>query len=340
MEYARFDEPEKPVERDDRPAVYVEGGKRIYRASQLGECARALVAAGLGMEPAEPHEFMQRAAEFGAEHEAGILDYLHREYGFEILERQTQVELAVGSRYILRGHVDAIAINPWTKERQIIEIKTAAESRAADLLAALGKNVYPHAFVEKEPRYAFQLAVYMLKLKLTATYVIWPTFKQDGRLVLAKSPELVQVEQPPLSWSAILRRIEKVERWITKGEFPPCDRSDGFFCSFRYLCERRPAEQVVADRMGEIDAWASAYRAAQQQRDQAEALMRQAREKLLELAGNDSRLETARFRVAVSRFPRTSYDFKAMEADPQVAAIIAPYRRETTVESVRVTEVS
>lgn len=321
--------------RDDRAIVYTEGSRRVYRASALGSCIRALVAAGLGMEPAEPHEFMQRAAEFGAEHEAGILEWLERERGFRMLQRQVPVELSVGARYTLRGHVDALA-STQGGSGFIVEVKTAGQERAERLVSALRSG--PQTFVEAEPRYAFQVSVYMLRLKLPALYVVWPTLRHDGQLALAKSPELVMLEKPPLGWSDVIRRIEDAERWIAKGELPPCDRSDSYFCPFRYLCERRPAEQVAADRAVEIDAWASAYRAAQAQRDQAEALMRQAREKLLELAGSDSRLETQRYRVTVSRFSRTSYDFKAMEADPQVAAVIAPYRRETVVESVRVYE--
>src|SRR5690606_24133379 len=115
--------------RDDRPIVYTEGHRRVYRASALGSCLRALVAAGLGMTPSEPHEVMMRAAEFGTRHDAGILEWLQRHKGFRIVEQQVPVELVVGSRYVLRGHVDAIAevmLYNIDMTRAIVEIKTAS----------------------------------------------------------------------------------------------------------------------------------------------------------------------------------------------------------------------
>src|SRR5690606_36464476 len=149
--------------------------------------------------------------------------------------------------------------------------------------------------------------------------------RQNGTDALADSPYIEPISKPPLNWADILKRIEEAEQWIAKGEFPPCDRAEtSFFCSHRYLCEKPDAELAPPDRAVEIDAWAAAYAAAKAQRDQADGLMKQAREKLLELAGEDKRLETARYRVAVSRYNRVTYDTKGMESDPQLAPLIAP----------------
>lgn len=316
------------MESDDRAIVYEEASRRIYRASGLGGCIRSLVAAGMGISPAEPHDFMKRAAEFGQEAEPNLIHHLEND-GWKLVSQQEVVELRVG-RAVIRGHIDAIVEKDG--QRRIVECKTSSQDRADRIIRCVREG----RFHEVEPKYAFQISVYMLRLKLPALYVVWPTKTNDeGTRELVGSPTVLEIHKPPVGIVDIVSRIQKAEEWIEKAEFPKCDRSESrYFCPFRHLCEN---EEPQPEEAPEINAWARMYADAKEQRDRAEKVMEEAKTRMIEAIGESGRIDTEEYRVIVTKSSRTYYDTRSIRQNDALAELLKPFERTSHFIQLRVT---
>ena len=88
---------------DNRASAYREGDISIYRASAIGSCTKALVAAMLGYKedrPAFTHNILTNAAKEGNLHEDAIVAELQDTYGWRVWASQDIVEEQV---IVIRG---------------------------------------------------------------------------------------------------------------------------------------------------------------------------------------------------------------------------------------------
>jgi hypothetical protein len=97
----------------DANSVYEEvtdtGSHWVYRASSLGGCQNALACARRNLTPASTPQDLQNRFDLGKELEPIILERLRARYGFKLYGYQSVVEMEVGSKVLVRGHVDALA---------------------------------------------------------------------------------------------------------------------------------------------------------------------------------------------------------------------------------------
>ena len=106
--------PDEPGEahNPNAAAVYMEGegddAVAVYRASSLMSCQNLLLMARLGYEGAAPPEEMQKRFDAGHYHEPLILGKLE-EMGTTVYNRQGYVDLPVGKKALIRGHIDGMA---------------------------------------------------------------------------------------------------------------------------------------------------------------------------------------------------------------------------------------
>lgn len=91
---------------DNRPPVYYEQGRWVYRASSLGSCPKALMAARMGMQPAPPPPKLQAAFDEGHAAESLILEQAADWFEADIHSHQETVEIKVDSKTLIRGSID------------------------------------------------------------------------------------------------------------------------------------------------------------------------------------------------------------------------------------------
>lgn len=241
---------------DDRPGVYSEGRrgstseKYIYRASNVGDCKRALVAMWEGQNTArgEKRETMlAAAADAGNQFEEAVVEYL-RGLGWEFESRQTEAEIQVVPKVYVRGHTDGICVDPDNGRRYLLEVKSMSKNQYAKW-ARTGFDGFR--------KYAFQISCYMKAnagLDVLYVVVMRPGEEEDetGKLRLIKNPfehvieeakagrlmiTRIPAKKPPVSWGAVMKHIGEVEKYrkMGWGEHPPCDVDDKWFCPFWYL---------------------------------------------------------------------------------------------------------
>ena len=316
------------VVRDDRPDVYPEGRYWVYRASAIGGCIRALLAARLGFNPVLPPtqeaaDILEEALEYGRAQEEVILDELRAD-GWTIEAQQTELEIRFGN-VIIRGHLDAVASK--NGQRRGVEIKTAGKDRFQRFVRhGLGYTGDP--VIRK---WAYQVSFYMARTGLPWVVVTQERVEQ-GRGAL----HFLWLDRPPVPVLDILRRVKKVEQLAQDGALSTttCDVEHDFFCPFRYLCVH-PAtpEEQDAMRAAVIDEWAEKYLRGQALEKQGKALKDEARAQLLELVGKGNKTRTERYQVSFSTYQDVRYDTAAMEAHFGSEAL-APFKK--TVERDRI----
>src|SRR5579859_1897922 len=196
-------------------SVYWDTDKEVwvYRASGLGSCLRALVAARRGVEPrshdGESLQIMQECVL----HEDAILRRLEAE-GITLLGRgQTQVELPIpGTNAVVRGHIDEETAD------SVVEVK--ARSRSAYYR-------WQRQGFDGFPEMAWQVSFYGAALHKPVLLV---TKNRDSGELFK-----VTVHELPHSLNDIISRVLLVENLATATEdYPACDR-DGFMCRFYFL---------------------------------------------------------------------------------------------------------
>ena len=105
---------------DDRAIAYQEDDVSVYRASGLGSCVTALVAAKAGHEKARSEyseKILVDAAREGNLHEGSVIHTLKTEHGWRIEGSQDLMEMKIlGSRVIIRGHIDGFARPKGTRK--------------------------------------------------------------------------------------------------------------------------------------------------------------------------------------------------------------------------------
>ncbi len=161
----------------------------------------------------------------GKLHEASIIDRL-REMGYEIRDEAKQREMVVRviPGVFIRGHIDGWANGAAFPDGAVVEAKSMSQDRFK-------------AWVDKGwdggfRSYAWQISTYMHGFGVgQALYAA--KNRNSGAM------DVRVIEGLPVPWEKIRRKIIEVEKWVVRGELPPCDSDipDGekFFCPFAYL---------------------------------------------------------------------------------------------------------
>jgi hypothetical protein len=248
---------------DDRPSVYDEGDRVIYRASSVGNCIKSLVAARQGITPADhPDWLMEKFAE-GNTAEPIIVDWIKQQGEWEFQspheqesygglpetviptahDNQFLLEIPVGTQALLRCHLDGMAVCTGAKaggktsygwyglmtgKRAVVEVKAFGQS-------------YWEKF-EKEgigafPYYSNQVTIQMAGTGLPCMFVAALKEKggdlardSDGNLVT----KVVFFRETPVPMGQIKARVLKVEAAYRRGELPDCDYNQ-YPCQYFFL---------------------------------------------------------------------------------------------------------
>lgn len=299
---------------DNRPSVYVEGGRTVFRASALGGCLRALVAARLGYDPLPFDEAAELRMGEGNLHEPAIVQWLEGE-GWTVIDQQREVELTVGDTLVIRGHIDGNA--RLTGPTRLLEIK------------AMGHEPYKRWVADRfksNERYAWQVSTYMHALDLPGLFVV--KNRNSGEV------DVMELDEAPIPLAKIKARVASVETIARRGDLPDCDVDYTWNCPYRFLHDQK-ALPLAAVEDAEIDALAAAYDRARTQATQADTMKKLARDRLADVVRDRKKVRTGRWSVSCSLQKKTTIDMAKLKTEVDVS----PYEVTSEVETVRVTEV-
>jgi len=216
---------------DDRPIAYTEGPVSIYRASSIGSCLTALVAAKQGHKPARA-EFQEtvlmNAANEGNLHEPAIVERLKADLGWRVWGGQDVMEKRVIPNVFIRGHIDGFCIPKGARNDRLLEIKTMSKDRFKKWKAS-GTTVRSRLMTDDFIKYGWQISTYMHHYNIPAMYVV--KNRDSGEL------DIGELKLPTVDWKTIKKKIIEAEMWAKRDELPPCvaTSSEQFFCQYPYL---------------------------------------------------------------------------------------------------------
>lgn len=203
----------------------------VYRASAVGYCEWALLAARMGMEPAAPPEAMQKVFSEGHDNEQVILDlfYAQNKYLTKIpptidsngLSGSNRTcEVWIGNQIVIRGHVDDLAEHA-PSQTYLLEAKAVGKSLWSEwikAIAALPESDFVNGdklFAEGGlleglwQKYRDQVEVYM-----AATGAV------QCALIVGQKPERVEGEErgpvTNIEWVWVSPDIQRLARIKTK----------------------------------------------------------------------------------------------------------------------------
>jgi len=269
----------------------------VFRASSITRCDRSLVAAALGHEAQPAPAVLQRAWAEGSHGENKVLELFRggsehwhpkspaledgvltrfkgldpkddKSYHYngvpfnrvrpEILDDdQFTLETPVGSKAVIRGHLDGIAEcfqgpvatgAEWIGRRFVEEAKLFG----VDYFKAWVKSGMADP---KFTMYAWQLSLYMDGTGLPAYFIVgekkrWEDDPQHFGTPQHERYDLDQVhvtrfDTPPVSIGLIKAKVLRLLGWIERGELPDCDQNQ-YGCAYPHLCDSR--EVVAANK--------------------------------------------------------------------------------------------
>lgn len=229
---------------DNRPNVYWddEVGKRIYRASALGNCIRALILDQRGFVQSEPPDMIKAAWERGRHFEQPVIQRFREEYGFTVVDDlsleqygelqwngQIETELPVGTEKVVRCHPDGIVqcyrsnealrrLGIEVGDRYVLEVKAFSESMYAS---------YKSKGLMGFPFYSWQFAVEMITTGLPGAYVVGvKTEDQQGIQFI----DVKFYDTPPHSKLDVVKRVMAIDRGAQEADagegMPNADRCE------------------------------------------------------------------------------------------------------------------
>lgn len=296
--------------------MYLEGDRIVFRASALGGCIRALVAARLGYDPLPFDEAAELRMGEGNLHEPVIVEWLKTD-GWTVVDQQKLVELTVGGTLVIRGHIDGVGGRGANDPARLVEIKAMGEEPF--------KRWVADRFASND-RYAWQVSTYMHALDLPGLFVV--KNRNTGAV------DLFEVDEAPIPLAKIKARVAQVEAIARRGEFPDCDTAYLWNCPYRFLHDQKERPGITEVDDDEVDALAAAYDRARTQAAQADTMKKISRDRLADVVRDRGKVRTGQWSVSCSLQKRTQIDMAKLRAEIDVS----PYEVTSEVETVRVTE--
>lgn len=320
---------------DDRPIVYEEDGKWIYRVSASGSCVRYLVAAALGYEDQrgkKTDDLLERSADEGNLHEDAIVSGLTME-GILVVDRQRLVEIQVLPNVFLRGHIEGLLDYGEHTPRQLFEAKSMSTKQFTKWTN--------HEFGEFD-RYAYQITTYMQAYPdLDCRYIV--KRREDG----FQTEVLIKAGQTPVPFKTIRNKIIAAEKWRRKGELPPCDLANTWGCPVWYLhdeaedAEIVPISEEMQVILGELIAEYVTLKMIEDQGKEAEKARKEINPEILNLLGKLDQTEVVhngiKYRVTRRKGGGSSLDkakVKDMIGSGDIEDAMTPFSYQYPVISV------
>ena len=215
---------------DNRPPAYLEGSVAVYRASAMGSCLKVLVSARRGITPAAPPPKMRAAFQRGHDNEDRIMSLAVTALDLSqpIVGRQQQIEIPVGQRAVIRGHIDGYT----TEHDAVIDAKNLGKSRIKSFeregIAGLGPLGV---------KYAIQGILYCAGMGMGNMIFVAPVVSAvdgaDGALFHSYGiPELNDIAGTDIGGLKV--KVMLAEKHARDATFPECDEQD-YPCPYYFL---------------------------------------------------------------------------------------------------------
>lgn len=258
----------------EKPDIYEEEGRWVYRFSSLGRCVRGMVAERRGDPPSSfPKKYTQEDTgyfEVGKKLEPEIIkrfiegeeqgktrwrllsnsnmeDYHHFKSKYVSHDNQRQssqfrVEIPIGADVLLRGHLDGVAVcyqaekEEWLGAACTIEAKAFAESTFTKWVRE-GINGFPY--------YAVQVSLEVIGSGLPVAFVIGR--KNDAGEV--ESINIYWFYEPPIPIGKIASTILSIEANCEADTLPDCSYRQ-YPCRFLHICQyagEKKESKIVID---------------------------------------------------------------------------------------------
>lgn len=317
---------------DDRPNTYIEGDWVIYRASSLGNCIKSLVASRLGIEPMPHPDWLLEKFSEGNVNEPIILNML-KDAGWTITDEnepeQMEVEIQVGSRVKIRGHLDGVGIPP--------RMATLPEGFHVIEAKAFGKafwDKYMKEGIAGFPYYAMQVTIYMAALEMPCVFVVG--LKDDDGVVTKIKQEVFI--NPPMSMGQVKAKVAKIEGLVAKGELPGCDYVQ-YPCQYYLLHEEEAQGDGGVDEDLEVDLLLTNYVRGQELEKEAKELKGPAGEALLKIMQGREVEKIDRLKHVISTVSRANSKVDMAGLTEEVGRdIVQKHTTVTKTQYVKVTE--
>ncbi|MDX1747926.1 MAG: hypothetical protein R3324_18485, partial [Halobacteriales archaeon] len=279
-------------------------------------------------------EPLQERFDQGTEAEADIVRIACSRHDGKLGVTQEEIELAIGSSILIRGHTDGRAHTDLGD--YIIEAKNFGPSHLSKWRQG------NEAFFEAFPYYRDQATIYMEALGLPMIYAVRDR-EQADRADDMSAIETRVIDEPPGNIAEVKAKILRVETAGKKGELPDdCGpKGEQFPCPVYYLHTGSGEEldEVEGDFATEVDALARAYRDGIDLEKSGKEMKSAAKAKLLEVLereGVDDKFTTGLFTV-------TPYEHRSRWLDQNLMreAGLDPdeFKSEKVSANVRVKEV-
>lgn len=257
-------------------------GTILYRASALGSCTKALIAARLEYEPLPPPK--EVAARFRRGHEVeDEVNKLLRHDGYFLHDLQGEVRLPISEKIAVVGHLDGKRRQTGAWEIRGYDVKS--QNRAA--WDDFDRNGWESGFF---PKYKWQFSAYKLATGLEFD-LIRALVNEDDKLVhieVSEVPNWYTIEE-------VRARVLEVEAASLSGVLPDyCDHRD-FPCPYFYLPSHGEVEgeRYVLDDES-VDILAREYKDADKDEAAAKGRKVAARSALRTAAGDNKKIVTPR----------------------------------------------
>jgi hypothetical protein len=279
---------------------------RVYRASGLGGCIKAQVAAQLGFTALDTSKKMENMAREGALHEGAVIASLGT-----VTDMQQEVTIPILRDVRIVGHIDGM----WGGG--VLEIKS------------MGKDAFK-AWKEKRwetpglvQKYKWQVSCYMHALNMPLRFIV--KCRDSGEI------DERYTDEPFYGMDEIMARVLEIEKWVRRGELPDECSVAQYPCPFYYL-EQQKSLEIMEDEV--LDDLVQMLEDARVAEKAAKARVKAARDSVEESLGDREKVETEKSKVTRYDTKRKSLDADKMKGD---GIDVDKYYVETLYQNVRVT---
>ena len=290
---------------DDRPPVYTEGDKIIYRSSTVGKlCPRAMWLARTGVERSPVPEHLQKAFIESSNNETLALDMFTDRYNISLSRQQEAFEIPVpGTDAVIRGHLDA-----WGEadgQTGVVEVK------------CISADSWDRRSVDMYPGWLEQVQTQMRGMNTTLCWMVFGK-KVDG---VVEDVSFASVEYHPRIIGSVFDSIREVERAVESGVSLDCPE-EKWGCPYWQLHEGKDEiEDVVEDRV--LASLSAQIISLSAQIKEADGELRELRDRVMEQLDRLKLPPSVRLRsvdgrvvnVSVVTPTRTTWDQEALDKD-------------------------
>jgi hypothetical protein len=203
-------------------AVYMENDVAVYRASSLMSCQNLLLMARLGYDGAAPPADMQRRFDAGHVHEPLILGkYEEMCGGTPVYNRQGTVDVPVGFKALIRGHIDGmVAENIYVDSINGRRLAEGSMIFVNDVVVVDAKALSQAGFEKWKsnqwrdfPYYLWQQYIYAMGFDAAGVLMAVKNKNTDEHVF-----DYWEFDAMPLNRADVIQRVLMIEKLAERGE--------------------------------------------------------------------------------------------------------------------------